>query len=44
MKSFKQLREECECKDTERKDKKKKKTIEVMPQVKDSSGKIMGVK
>ena len=44
MKSFKQLREECDCKDTERKEKKKKNPVEVMPQVKDGSGKIMGVK
>ena len=44
MKSFKQLREECGCKDKERKTKKKKQTVEVMPQVKDGAGKLMGVK
>ena len=44
MKSFKQLREECGCKDKERKTKKKQQTVEVMPQVKDGSGKLMGVK
>ena len=43
MKSFKQLREECGCKDKERKTKSKK-TVEVMPQVKDGSGMKMGVK
>ena len=35
MKTFKQLREECGCKDKERKAKKAKKTVEVMPTVKD---------
>jgi hypothetical protein len=35
MKTFKQFREECECKDKERKVKKAKKTVEVMPTVKD---------
>jgi|TARA_Y100000004_G_scaffold156017_1_gene180864 uncharacterized protein YccT (UPF0319 family) len=44
MKSFKQLREECGCKDKERKTKKKQQTVEVMPQVKDGAGKLMGVK
>ena len=44
MKSFKQLREECGCKDKERKNKKKQQTVEVMPQVKDGAGKLMGVK
>jgi hypothetical protein len=43
MKNFKLLREECECKDKERKTKTKK-TVEVMPQVKDGSGKVMSVK
>ena len=43
MKSFKQLREEC-CDSCEKRDKKKKKTVEVMPQVKDGAGKLMGVK
>ena len=43
MKSFKQLREECGCKDKERKTKSKK-TVEVMPQVKDGSGMKIGVK
>ena len=42
MKSFKQLREECE--DKYEKKKSKKKTVEVMPQVKDGAGKLMGVK
>ena len=42
MKSFKQLREECGCKDKERKS--KKKTVEVMPQIKDNNGQKMGVK
>tara|TARA_B100001741_G_scaffold163444_1_gene135116 strand:- start:463 stop:591 length:129 start_codon:yes stop_codon:yes gene_type:complete len=42
MKSFKQLREECECKDKERKS--KKKTVEVMPQIRDNNGQKMGVK
>ncbi len=31
MKTFRQLREECDCKDKERKGKKKKSTVEVMP-------------
>ena len=44
MKSFKQLREECGCKDKERKTKKKQQPVEVMPQVKDGAGKLMGVK
>lgn len=35
MKTFRQLREECDCKDKERKGKKKKSTIEVMPTVND---------
>ena len=36
MKTFKQLREECECKDKERKAKKKKSgNVEVMPTVND---------
>ena len=35
MKSFKQLREECGCKDKERKGKKKKSPVEVMPTVND---------
>ena len=35
MKSFKQFREECGCDKKERKSKKKNKTIEVMPTVKD---------
>ena len=35
MKTFKQLREECASKDKERKAKKSKKTVEVMPTVKD---------
>ena len=43
MKSFKDLREECGCEKEDRKSKKKK-TVEVMPQVKDGSGKLMGVK
>jgi len=34
MKSFKQLREECECKDKERKGKKKG-SVEVMPTIRD---------
>lgn len=34
MKNFKQFREECECKDKERKGKKKA-TVEVMPTIKD---------
>ena len=42
MKSFNQLREECE--DKYEKKKSKKKTVEVMPQVKDGAGKLMGVK
>ena len=42
MKSFKQLREECGCKDKERKS--KKKTVEVMPQIRDNNGQKMGVK
>tara|TARA_Y100000287_G_scaffold43375_1_gene33715 strand:- start:1484 stop:1612 length:129 start_codon:yes stop_codon:yes gene_type:complete len=42
MKNFKQLREECECKDKERKS--KKKPVEVMPQIKDNNGQKMGVK
>ena len=42
MKNFKQLREECECKDKERKS--KKKPVEVMPQIKDNNGQSMGVK
>jgi len=36
MKNFKQFREECECKDKERKEKKKG-TIEVMPIIKDGA-------
>ena len=44
MKKFRQLREECECKDKERKSKKKQ-TVEVMPQVRDGSSDVkMGVK
>jgi len=43
MKSFKDLREECGSEKTDRKSKKKK-TVEVMPQVKDGAGKLMGVK
>jgi len=35
MKSFKQFREECGCKDKERKEKKKKSPVEVMPTVND---------
>jgi len=35
MKTFKQLREECDCKDKERKGKKKKGNVEVMPTVND---------
>ena len=35
MKSFKQFREECGCDKKERKGKKKTKTVEVMPTVKD---------
>ena len=35
MKTFKEFREECVCKDKERKTKKAKKTVEVMPTVKD---------
>jgi hypothetical protein len=35
MKTFRQLREECDCKDKERKGKKKKSTVEVMPTVND---------
>jgi hypothetical protein len=35
MKTFKQLREECGCKDKERKGKKKKGTVEVLPTIKD---------
>lgn len=35
MKTFRQLREECGCKDKERKGKKKKSTVEVMPTVND---------
>ena len=35
MKTFKQLREECECKDKERKGKKKKPPVEIMPVVND---------
>tara|TARA_B100001142_G_C14281773_1_gene635214 strand:+ start:276 stop:605 length:330 start_codon:yes stop_codon:yes gene_type:complete len=35
MKTFRQLREECDCKDKERKGKKKKSTIEIMPVVND---------
>ena len=35
MKTFRQLREECDCKDKERKGKKKKSTVEVMPVVND---------
>ena len=35
MKSFKQFREECGCKDKERKSKKKKSPVEVMPTVND---------
>jgi hypothetical protein len=35
MKTFKQLREECGCKDKERKSKKKKSPVEVMPTVND---------
>ena len=44
MKSFKQLREECGCKDKERKEKSKKKTVEVMPKVNDGNKLLMGVK
>ena len=35
MKTFKQFREECECRDKERKGKKKKSPVEVMPIVND---------
>ena len=35
MKTFKQFREECGCKDKERKGKKKKSPVEVMPTVND---------
>jgi len=35
MKSFKELREECGCKDKERKAKKKKSAVEVMPTIND---------
>jgi len=35
MKTFKQFREECECKDKERKAKKKKGNVEVMPTIND---------
>ncbi len=42
MKNFRQLREECESKDKERNS--KKKTVEVMPQIKDNNGQKMGVK
>ena len=35
MKTFRQLREECDCKDKERKGKKKKSTVEIMPVVND---------
>tara|TARA_B100002019_G_scaffold87303_1_gene75649 strand:- start:2597 stop:2980 length:384 start_codon:yes stop_codon:yes gene_type:complete len=35
MKTFKQFREECGCKDKERKSKKKKSPVEVMPTVND---------
>ena len=35
MKTFRQRREECDCKDKERKGKKKKSTVEVMPTVND---------
>ena len=35
MKSFKEFREECGCKDKERKSKKKKSPVEVMPTVND---------
>ena len=44
MKSFKQLREECGCKDKERKEKSKKKPVEVMPKVNDGNKLLMGVK
>ena len=43
MKNFKQFREECDYKEEKAKSKKKK-TVEVMPQVKDGAGKLMGVK
>ena len=42
MKNFRQLSEESESKDKERKS--KKKTVEVMPQIKDNNGQKMGVK
>ncbi len=42
MKNFRQLREECKSEDKERKS--KKKTVEVMPQIKDNNGQKMGVK
>jgi hypothetical protein len=42
MKIFKLFREECECKEKERKS--KKKTVEVMPQIKDDNGQKMSVK
>lgn len=42
MKNFKLLREECECKDKERKS--KKKTVEILPQIKDDNGQKMNVK
>ena len=35
MKTFRQLREECDCKDKERKGKKKKPPVEIMPVVND---------
>jgi len=35
MKTFKQFREECGCKDKERKGKKKKSAVEVMPTIRD---------
>ena len=43
MKSYKQFCEECGC-ETKEKKSSKKKTVEVMPTVKDGSGKLMGVK
>lgn len=42
MKNFKKLREECESKEKERKS--KKKTVEIMPQIKDNNGQKMSVK
>lgn len=43
MKTFKQFREECECKDKARKSKKKG-SVEVMPVINDGNGKSMTTK